>query len=222
MFVVFASIAYNLIFREIPTVQWKDYAAFYVFLVGAMICLGLSSVFHTLSCHSQDINYHYNKLDYVGIVVLIVFSVYPAIYYGFYCSTNFQIFYVALITALGCATMVVALAQKFQAGQYRIFRTCIFISLGFSGVIPMAHAILMYGWDTANKAMAIKYMLLMGLLYVTGAVIYANRIPEKFWPGRFDIWGHSHQIFHGFVVAAAVTHFLAVWRVSSMSLYIPC
>jgi hypothetical protein len=29
-----------------------------------------------------------------------------------------------------------------------------------------------------------------------GAIIYANRVPERWFPGRFDLFCHSHQIFH--------------------------
>lgn len=35
----------------------------------------------------------------------------------------------------------------------------------------------------------------------------AERIPERLWPGRFDILGASHQIFHFCVVAAALCHY---------------
>jgi len=38
------------------------------------------------------------------------------------------------------------------------------------------------------------------------------RIPERFAPGRFDIWGSSHQIFHVLVLAAAVTHLVGLLK----------
>lgn len=31
----------------------------------------------------------------------------------------------------------------------------------------------------------------------SGAAIYANRIPERWRPGKHDYWLSSHQIFHG-------------------------
>lgn len=40
-----------------------------------------------------------------------------------------------------------------------------------------------------------------------GALLYACRIPERFCPGKFDIFFHSHQVFHFLVVVAAFTHF---------------
>lgn len=38
----------------------------------------------------------------------------------------------------------------------------------------------------------------------------ANRIPERFSPGTFDYFFASHQIFHLFVVAAALAHYASV------------
>lgn len=54
--------------------------------------------------------------------------------------------------------------------------------------------------------MGLRWMLLQGALYVIGAMIYAGRVPERWAPGRFDLVGASHQVFHCFVVAAAVSH----------------
>ncbi|KAM0055284.1 hypothetical protein Hdeb2414_s0006g00204341 [Helianthus debilis subsp. tardiflorus] len=53
------------------------------------------------------------------------------------------------------------------------------------------------------------YEILMGLLYGMGSLIYATRIPERWMPGKFDIAGHSHNLFHVFVVAGAYTHYRA-------------
>lgn len=58
--------------------------------------------------------------------------------------------------------------------------------------------------------MGLFYLILQGLLYIVGAMIYALRIPERFAPGKFDKFGSSHQIFHVFVLAAASTHFIGL------------
>ena len=35
--------------------------------------------------------------------------------------------------------------------------------------------------------------MIMGLMYVTGAAIYASRVPERWFPGVFDIWVSSFE-----------------------------
>lgn len=53
-------------------------------------------------------------------------------------------------------------------------------------------------------------VIMMGILYLTGAVFYTKRIPEKYYPKKFDIWFNSHTIFHIFVFIAEVEFFLVV------------
>ncbi|CAF0715228.1 unnamed protein product [Brachionus calyciflorus] len=39
---------------------------------------------------------------------------------------------------------------------------------------------------------------------LASAILYIFHVPERFWPGRFDIIGQSHQIFH-------LTSFVCSW-----------
>ena len=63
-----------------------------------------------------------------------------------------------------------------------------FIGLGLSGVIPAIHYIITDGFHEAINVAALGWLVLMAVLYISGAVIYAVRIPERIWPGKFDIW----------------------------------
>ena len=56
------------------------------------------------------------------------------------------------------------------------------------------------------------YYLTEGLLLILGAFFYAARIPESIRPGKFDIWGSSHQIFHVMVVLATVVQLLGIFE----------
>ena len=44
-----------------------------------------------------------------------------------------------------------------------------------------------------------------GVLYSAGAVVYATKRPDP-WPNTFGF----HEVFHALVIAAAVTHFVAM------------
>jgi len=61
-----------------------------------------------------------------------------------------------------------------------------------------------------RKTIALDWVVLQGALYIIGAVIYAARVPERLKPGRFDIWGSSHQIFHVLVLLAAASHLVGL------------
>ena len=54
--------------------------------------------------------------------------------------------------------------------------------------MPAMHYVVTDGFDDPVNVAALGWLILMAVLYITGAVIYAVRIPERIWPGKFDIW----------------------------------
>ena len=87
-----------------------------------------------------------------------------------------------------------------------------FVGMGLSAVFPVIHGLCLYGLELMARQIGLWWLLLQGALYILGAGIYAARVPERVWPGRFDIVGHSHQIFHVLVVCAAVAHLTGLLR----------
>jgi adiponectin receptor len=185
--------------ETIPRWPW------FIFLVGAMCCLACSSISHLLACHSKSFNLFFWRLDYAGISIMIVCSFYAPIYYVFFCNPYARLLYLTSISILGVMAIITLLSPSLSSPRFRAFRAYLFLSMGFSGVIPAVHA-LVSNWGRSHIVVAIGYELLMGILYATGAVFYVTRIPERWKPGAFDIAGHSHQIFHVFVVLGALAH----------------
>ncbi|KAF2324257.1 hypothetical protein GH714_011324 [Hevea brasiliensis] len=187
-----------------PITRWP----FFLFLGGAMFCLLASSTCHLLSCHSERMSYIVHRIDYAGIAALIATSFYPPVYYSFMCNPFFCNLYLGFITLLGIATIVFSLLPVFQRPELRGFRAGLFFGMGMSGVAPILHKLILYK-DQPEALQTTGYEILMGILYGLGALIYATRIPERWKPGKFDIAGHSHQLFHILVVAGAYTHYQA-------------
>lgn len=187
-----------------PITRWP----FFAFLTGAMFCLLASSTCHLLSCHSKRVSYIMLRLDYAGIAALISTSFYPPVYYSFLCIPFFRNLYLSAITVLGIATIIFSLSPVFDQPQFRVIRASLFFGMGVSGVVPILHKLILYRHQP-EAVETTGYEVLMGVLYGIGALIYAARIPERWMPGKFDIAGHSHQVFHVLVVAGAFTHYQA-------------
>ncbi|XP_065848939.1 heptahelical transmembrane protein 2 isoform X2 [Euphorbia lathyris] len=177
----------------------------FIFLSGAMGCLVCSSISHLLACHSKQYSLFFWRLDYAGISLMIICSFFAPIYYAFYCDPIPQIFYITSITVIGVLAIITLLAPSLSSPQYRPFRATLFLLMGLFGVVPAAHAVAL-NWNHPHVYVSIGYELLMGILYAAGVMFYVTRIPERWKPGAFDIAGHSHQIFHVFVVLAALAH----------------
>ena len=71
-----------------PEASREEVYVFACFFLGAVICLGMSATYHTISNHSEHVAKVGNKLDYLGIVFLIWGSFIPSVYYGFSCDTQ--------------------------------------------------------------------------------------------------------------------------------------
>jgi adiponectin receptor len=174
------------------------------FFVGATICLGLSTAYHTCSCHSRPVHRYFHKLDYCGISTLILGSFIPTIYYSFYSNYFLKWFYLSAISILTVIAIVVSLFEKFGTPQYRSLRAAVFLTSGLSGVVPGIHWFI--GYLEPEIMWSFYCLVTQGALYVVGALLYAMRIPERWFPGRCDYYFQSHQFFHTLVVIAALVH----------------
>lgn len=155
------------------------------------------------------------RLDYCGISLLTTGSFVPWIYYAFYCNHSLKLFYLTLVPVFGLIVAGISLSPKFATPSYRPVRATLFVAFGLSIAIPFMHWFFM----TARVNISLTNVALVGLFYVGGALLYAARIPERFFPGKCDYLFQSHQIFHLCVVVAAVIHYLNIHDIASLSAY---
>ncbi|KAK3352795.1 hemolysin-III related-domain-containing protein [Lasiosphaeria hispida] len=204
------SALYSLLAPRYPSASGADVRAFACFFVGAFLCLGMSATYHTLCNHSPGVAKVGNKLDYTGIVFLIMGSYVPALYYGLRCHGFLLTIYTSAILALGCACLTVSWFDHFRTPAWRPYRALMFTGLGLSGVVPIFHGMSLYSYSQLNSMMGLNWIVLEGFLYIFGAFLYAACWPERQFPGTVDIFGSSHQIFHVCVVLAAASHLYGI------------
>lgn len=203
----FVGMAVYFLTRPPVEIQWQEKVVFASFFLGAIMCMGMSFTFHTVSCHSEKVGKLFSKLDYCGIALLIIGSFVPWLYYGFYCDTQPKLIYLTVVIVLGIAAVVVSLWDKFGEPRFRPLRAGVFTGFGLSGVVPALHYLFTEGFLSAVYEASFGWLCLMGALYILGALFYALRVPERWFPGKCDILFHSHQIFHILVIAAAFVHY---------------
>jgi len=216
---VVAFIGLSSYFLAMPSkeINIQEKLVFSCFFAGAIVCMGLSFTFHTVCCHKDKrIGRLFAKFDYCGIAFLTVGSFVPWLYYSFYCEFTPKVIYLAIVIFLGISAVIVSLWDKFGQPRFRFLRAGVFIFFGLSGIAPATHYSVTNGWQKSIDEANLGWLLLMGALYITGALMYAFRIPERFFPGKVDIVFHSHQIFHCFVIAGAFVHYHGI---SNMALY---
>ncbi|KAJ8296868.1 ADIPOR-like receptor SPBC12C2.09c [Rhodotorula toruloides] len=203
----FAGIPYPFPNAAQPSVEIWDTIGFAAFLACAT---GFSAFFHTFVAHSKEVAQRWNRLDYVGIVVLISGTFVPMVHYGFACDSHLRNLYIGLIYTFAAATTATVVSPHAQTPQFRRLRTYIFIALGLSAVVPVGHAVWRYGLEGASANISLFWLALGGALYIIGALLYAERCPERFSPGTFNTFFSSHQIFHVLILLAACSHWTAI------------
>ena len=193
---------YHVIAPRYASATSADVLVFSCFFGGALLCLGMSATFHALMNHSEDVAKWGNKLDYSGIVFLIVGSYVPALYYSLFCLPALLTVYMYAVSvvpppppprlprlpritsretrtnhlqifALGFGCGVVSWVDRFRTPAWRVYRTAMFVGLGVSGVVPICHASVIYGYETLQRRLGLNWVLLQGFFYIFGACLYA-------------------------------------------------
>lgn len=55
-----------------------------IHMIGNIICMSLSSIYHLFCCHSEKLMCRLYKYDYAGVSIMIACSIYPPYIYGFF------------------------------------------------------------------------------------------------------------------------------------------
>lgn len=81
-----------------PNMPLWDMIAIGVFLYGVGICFALSAAFHTFSSHSYS-GYHLSRqLDFQGIIILVMATSSPQVYYTFYNEPSLRKLYWSVVS----------------------------------------------------------------------------------------------------------------------------
>ena len=93
------------------------------FFGGAFLCLGMSATYHTLCNHSSEVARWGNKLDYTGIVFLIVGSYVPALYYALFCHPALMTAYLTTVSYIALPASLTR--AQFPPAEYPLRGSCV-------------------------------------------------------------------------------------------------
>jgi len=84
------------------------------------------------------------------------------------------------MSTTGVACAVLSVYPKFRTPQWRPYRAAMFITMGLSSVWSVFHGIELFGYEQLDRQIGLSWMIIEGVLYITGAMIYA-------------VWKHSAE-----------------------------
>lgn len=180
-----------------------------VFFIAACKCLVCSTMWHAMSSiSSQTLMERFACVDYTGISLLVAASIMTTEYTAFYCEPISRWTYMLTTAFLGIGGVILPWHPTFNRADMAWLRVAFYVSLSATGAIPVVQLIATRGawWALYFYAPIAKSVL----VYLTGAFLYAAKIPERFWPGCFDYVGGSHNIWHFAVLGGILFHYTAM------------
>jgi adiponectin receptor len=77
-------------------------------------------------------------------------------------------------------------------------------------MLPIFQSVVELNWARVSHEIGTGWYLAEGLSHLTGVGVFVGRCPKRLSPETFDIWGHSCQLWHAFVVLGSSFHVLAL------------
>jgi len=180
-----------------------------VFFFAACKCLVCSCMWHTMNCvANKTLLERFACVDYTGISLLIAASIMTTEYTAFYCEPVSRSVYLLSTATLGVAGVILPWHPLFNAKNMAWGRVAFYVSLALTGFVPIVQLTASRGaaWAWAFYAPITKSVL----VYFCGAIVYASKVPEKWWPGAFDYVGGSHNLWHLAVLGGILFHYGAM------------
>ena len=155
-----------------------------------------SALFHTFSCHSEEVHRSWRYTDHFGILFALFGTYVSLICNTFACFPPWKEVHLSVVITLFIWVVSVKINRN---GDCRI-PLDIFIYVTLYSAIPIAHWTWLQGGITSPIVLEkLKQIILPFIAGGTGLVFYISRFPEKlFKSGTVDIWGASHQVIFFF------------------------
>ncbi|UNI13735.1 hypothetical protein JDV02_000451 [Purpureocillium takamizusanense] len=195
---------FNFMHGRALTVHATDAIAVALFFLSCVACFLMSASYHCLSDHSPGINRLGNQLDHLGIVVIFWGASTSACHFVFASRDTLKATYILVLSVSAAVCGWFTLQPMFRTPRFRSARALTYSLLGLSMAIPFVHVLLEMELEELDEKMELSSFLGMILLVFLGGLMYAVRVPERWFPGTFDVLGQSHNWLHVLVLAAAL------------------
>ena len=174
------------------------------FAVSIEVCLISSATFHLLHPYSPRAASLLLRIDLGGILVGCCGCYAPGFYFGLFCYPGIARRYVFAVAWLAAVCLALQLHPQWSQPSWRIPRNALYATVMAFGMVPTVHWISLVGMKSAEFAFFVPKIAMLYLLVGVASAFYLSGWPESQWPGRFDMFLASHQLWHVLILLAFV------------------
>ena len=176
-----------------PSINYNLFVSTIIFGASMILLYFTSGIYHAIRAKKEKLVLYMRKLDHSMIYVLIAGSYSPFCLYVLPRKTGIPVFVILWLIAI-----VGILMKILWINMPRILSSALYIGMGWVAIFVIK--------DLYINLVGPAFFLLVlgGLLYTIGGVIYAIKRPNiKNW--------NFHDIFHIFIMLGSLAHFLLVF-----------
>lgn len=171
----------------------KSLTAMTVFMISMVLLYAASTIYHSVNCSGRVLRI-FRKMDHMMIFILIAGTYTPVCLLTLPKPSGLM-----LLAAVWGIALVGIFIKGFWITCPKWFSSVLYIAMGWSclSVLGQLFSLL--------PLHAFLWLLVGGLIYTAGGIIYALRLP--LFDARHPMFG-LHEIFHLFVMAGSLCHFV--------------
>ena len=171
----------------------KSLTAMTVFMISMVLLYAASTIYHSVNCSGRVLRI-FRKMDHMMIFILIAGTYTPVCLLTLPKPSGLM-----LLAAVWGIALVGIFIKGFWITCPKWFSSVLYIAMGWSclSVLGQLFSLL--------PLHAFLWLLAGGLIYTAGGIIYALRLP--LFDARHPMFG-LHEIFHLFVMAGSLCHFV--------------
>jgi hemolysin III len=168
-----------------------------IYGVSLIFLFSASATYHMVQVKDKALEI-FRKIDHAAIYVLIAGTYTP------FCVNAFDGFWKwGMLSIIWTLAVIGIVVKIFIIRAPRWLNAGIYIVMGWLSIAAVGEML------SALPAWVLVWMLIGGVIYTLGAVVYITKI-FNFKPGVFGF----HEVWHIFVLLAALAHFIAVMGVA--------
>lgn len=167
-----------------------------VFMTSMILLYGASTLYHSVNLSGHKLKV-FRKIDHMMIFVLIAGSYTPVCLLVLEPRSGHS-----LLIAVWTIAVMGMIVKALWITCPKWFSSIIYIAMGWACLSVFSQLL------TSLSTGAFLWLLLGGIMYTVGGVIYALKLP--LFNLRHKNFG-SHEIFHLFVMAGSICHFICMY-----------